>query len=231
MFKEFFYCLLALFILIMLCVIINNIINYYPNKTIEIDITKKKKMDDSDLLDYYLINYGTEQIENHVNEIKVWKRRKLSKIWENKDKVNKLEARWKKNEIKAFKFIGVRIQTRYRQRNYQRYGYKVKTMSNTFHISDEKIMERIKFLREHDYNVTYNNYTKVDQRKALTRELRETIKIRDNYTCQICGKHMPDEVGLQIDHIVSIKDGGKSVPDNLRVLCSKCNGKKGSNSD
>lgn len=235
MFKEIFYYLLVLFILMILFIIIINIIkdiiNYYPNKIVEIDISKKKKMDDSDLLDYYLVNYGTEQVEIHVDEIKMWKRRKLSKIWNNKDKVNKLEARWKKNEMKAFKFVGVRTQTRYRQRNYQRCGYKVKIISNTFFISDEKIMDRIKFLKEHDYNVTYNNYTKTDQRKALTKELREKIKIRDNYTCQLCGKYMPDEVGLQIDHIVSIKDGGKSIPDNLRVLCSKCNGKKGSNSD
>ena len=47
-------------------------------------------------------------------------------------------------------------------------------------------------------------------------------------TCQICGKYMPDEVGLEIDHIVSIKNGGKSVPSNLQVLCSKCNGHKSS---
>jgi 5-methylcytosine-specific restriction endonuclease McrA len=63
----------------------------------------------------------------------------------------------------------------------------------------------------------------------MTKALREQIKTRDNYTCGICGKYMPDEVGLHIDHIVSIRNGGKSVPENLRVLCSKCNGKKGGN--
>ena len=56
-----------------------------------------------------------------------------------------------------------------------------------------------------------------------------SIAERDNYTCQICGKYMPDGVGLHIDHIVPIKKGGKSVPSNLRVLCSKCNGRKSSN--
>lgn len=50
---------------------------------------------------------------------------------------------------------------------------------------------------------------------------------RDSYTCQICGKYMPGEVGLHIDHIFPIAKGGKSIPSNLRVLCSKCNGKKG----
>ena len=50
--------------------------------------------------------------------------------------------------------------------------------------------------------------------------------IRDNYTCQICGKYMPDGVGLHIDHIIPVSKGGKSVESNLQVLCSKCNGSK-----
>ena len=37
---------------------------------------------------------------------------------------------------------------------------------------------------------------------------------------------MPDEVGLQIDHIIPIAKGGKTVVSNLRVLCSKCNASK-----
>ena len=49
---------------------------------------------------------------------------------------------------------------------------------------------------------------------------------RDNYTCQICGKFMPDGVGLQIDHIVPVAKGGKTIPSNLQVLCSKCNASK-----
>lgn len=62
----------------------------------------------------------------------------------------------------------------------------------------------------------------------MTPSLRKAIMERDHYTCQLCGKYMPDEVGLHIDHIVPIAKDGKSVPSNLRVLCSKCNGKKGS---
>ncbi|MFR2065795.1 HNH endonuclease [Hominenteromicrobium sp.] len=46
-------------------------------------------------------------------------------------------------------------------------------------------------------------------------------------TCQNCGKYMPDGVGLQIDHIIPISKGGKTVASNLQVLCSKCNGRKG----
>lgn len=60
----------------------------------------------------------------------------------------------------------------------------------------------------------------------MTKQLRGKIAKRNNYTCQHCGKYMPDGVGLQIDHIVPISKGGKSIPENLQVLCSKCNGSK-----
>ena len=38
---------------------------------------------------------------------------------------------------------------------------------------------------------------------------------------------MPDEVGLHIDHIIAIKNGGKTAESNLQVLCDKCNLGKG----
>lgn len=60
----------------------------------------------------------------------------------------------------------------------------------------------------------------------MTPELRDEIKKRDNYTCQICGKYMPDEIGLQIDHIKPVSKGGKTIKSNLRVLCDKCNLRK-----
>lgn len=76
-----------------------------------------------------------------------------------------------------------------------------------------------------DYSYTLNQYHARKQRSLMTKELRQQIMVRDNYTYQICGKHMSDEVGLQIDHIIPVSEGGKTVPSNLQVLCSKCNGK------
>lgn len=61
------------------------------------------------------------------------------------------------------------------------------------------------------------------ERSKMTKALREQIMERDNYTCQICGRYMPDGFGLHIDHIVPISKGGRSVPENLQVLCAKCN--------
>ena len=78
------------------------------------------------------------------------------------------------------------------------------------------------------FETTLRKYRIKKQRPLMTPELRRQIARRDNYTCKICGKYMPDGVGLHIDHIKPVSKGGKTVPSNLQVLCSKCNGSKSS---
>jgi len=67
------------------------------------------------------------------------------------------------------------------------------------------------------------------QRSLMTSRLRSQIKERDNYTCQQCSistTHEPHLL-LEIDHIMPISKGGLSVPENLQVLCWRCNRSKG----
>lgn len=45
------------------------------------------------------------------------------------------------------------------------------------------------------------------------------IRKRDNHTCQLCG-HFPSK---EVDHIIPFAEGGLTIPDNTRVLCSLCN--------
>ncbi|MBP3243359.1 MAG: HNH endonuclease [Ruminococcus sp.] len=126
-----------------------------------------------------------------------------------------------------FEFYFIRNQTRYKQENYQKTAYTVEniekiiacTLNNMVKINDE--------LNDINYETTREKYFAKNQRKLMTKELRRKIMERDNYTCQKCGKYMPDEVGLQVDHIVAIKNGGKTVESNLQVLCDKCNLSKG----
>lgn len=200
----------------------------YPIKTLRINITNKRIKDLNDAIDYYLINYGKEKIFEHIIFVDKWKKEKIENCKGNQKKIDKLTNKWKEYERKEFVFVFIRERTRYQQRNYVRSAYKVEIIDRTVTASETAILGRIKFLEKTGHLVTYNQYTKEDQRKALTKELREYIKKRDNYTCQICGKYMPDEVGLHVDHIIPIAKGGKSIPQNLRVLCSKCNGRKGS---
>ncbi|WP_121866292.1 HNH endonuclease [Glutamicibacter nicotianae] len=67
------------------------------------------------------------------------------------------------------------------------------------------------------------------QRSLMTSRLRTQIKERDNYTCQKCSISTVQEphLLLEIDHIMPISRGGLSIPENLQVLCWRCNRSKG----
>ena len=67
------------------------------------------------------------------------------------------------------------------------------------------------------------------QRNAMTADLREAVKQRDNYTCQMCGNSVYKEPNLllEVDHIIPISKGGKTEAGNLQTLCWRCNRKKG----
>lgn len=65
----------------------------------------------------------------------------------------------------------------------------------------------------------------------LEQELRDTAfeNSRDqdgNYCCAACGMNSRSKIFFQVDHIIPMNDGGKSVADNLQILCRTCNGLK-----
>ena len=67
------------------------------------------------------------------------------------------------------------------------------------------------------------------QRALMTTRLRGTIKARDQYACVKCGVSQAAEphLLLEVDHIIPVARGGRSVPENLQTLCWKCNRSKG----
>ena len=66
------------------------------------------------------------------------------------------------------------------------------------------------------------------QRQLMTNNLREQIKRRDGYKCVCCGASLEDEphLLLEIDHIIPVSKGGKTLPENLQTLCWRCNRSK-----
>lgn len=64
-----------------------------------------------------------------------------------------------------------------------------------------------------------------EQRGLMTRKLREHILSRDNYTCCNCGNSIQKEPNLllEIDHIIPVAKGGRTVENNLQTLCWRCN--------
>ena len=46
------------------------------------------------------------------------------------------------------------------------------------------------------------------------------------YECAACKMTSHNRIPFQIDHIIPLNKGGKTVPENLQVLCRKCNASK-----
>lgn len=213
-------------IAILLCVILKSPFSY-PYFIYNFDVSGKREPQIEDFLDMFLISGGYIDIQTHQKVIEQWKldsnrriERSILKGYRHKQYEQVLD------DDSAFRFYFIRSQTRYRQKNYVKSAYKVYVQNGCFICNFDYINDRYRQLYNIDFESTLRKYHSKNQRKLVTPEVRRKIMKRDNYTCQICGKYMPDEVGLQIDHIIPIAKGGKSISSNLRVLCSKCNGSK-----
>lgn len=96
--------------------------------------------------------------------------------------------------------------------------------SFTVPMTEETIAELINVLES---KLTASAFAK-EQRTLMTKKLREFIKKRDDFTCCNCGNSTYAEPNLllEIDHIIPVSKGGRTVEDNLQTLCWKCNRSK-----
>ena len=207
----------------------------FPKIKIKIDISGRRKPSYEECIDQWIIeNHRIKYTDMFMQVLNSWDnnwKEYLEKTWFWKKHKGEVYEEMRRKIVDAnytmFEFYFIRNQTRYKQENYQKTAYTVEnvekiiacTLNNMVKINDE--------LNDINYETTREKYFAKNQRKLMTKELRRKIMERDNYTCQKCGKYMPDEVGLQVDHIVAIKNGGKTVESNLQVLCDKCNLSKG----
>lgn len=70
------------------------------------------------------------------------------------------------------------------------------------------------------------------QRSLMTPKFRYKILERDNFRCVLCGCTAEESIamyghGLEVDHIIPVSRGGRTVESNLRTLCFGCNRGKG----
>lgn len=226
----FLYVLIGGVLIVLLSLIIYSILKSpfeYPYHIITFDVSGKRLPNVNDLIDNHLNEYGFNEFPQHYEIVNSWKMDSQERI--KKSKLKKLRQQQFERVIDdehMFCFELIRKQTRYKQVNYVKSAYSVYVTIAQYSYNLKAIQQRYNALADIGFACTLSEYHSKEQRKRMTPALREEIAIRDNYTCQICGKYMPDGVGLHIDHIVPIKKGGKSIPSNLQVLCSKCNGKK-----
>ena len=61
------------------------------------------------------------------------------------------------------------------------------------------------------------------ERAMLSDGMRYDVLRRDGFRCVLCGTSSKDGAVLHVDHIIPVSKGGKTVMNNLRTLCEKCN--------
>jgi 5-methylcytosine-specific restriction endonuclease McrA len=78
-------------------------------------------------------------------------------------------------------------------------------------IRQPAVIRLVRFVRNHSATVKFS---------------RKNIFLRDDYTCQYCGKRH-DAKGLTCDHIIPRSRGGTTEWTNIVTSCIRCNRKKG----
>ena len=60
------------------------------------------------------------------------------------------------------------------------------------------------------------------KRTGIHKTLDTYIRNRDGGICVYC----KNDAGAQIDHVLAVKHGGKTIKENLVLACRACNSKK-----
>jgi 5-methylcytosine-specific restriction endonuclease McrA len=66
----------------------------------------------------------------------------------------------------------------------------------------------------------------ITRKKNIIRFSRANVFLRDQYTCQYCGRKKP-KTELTLDHVVPAVQGGKKSWENIVTACIQCNQRKG----
>lgn len=210
----------------------------YPKIEVKFDISGKRNVN----YEMYVENYLLELYRNNMTATNLFvkalnefdtacndylKSKKVIGRKKKETKFSNMHSIINNKNYKMFKFVFYRNHVRYTQINYIKQRNDFVNYDLIKEISLQDLIDIDNHLRSIGYENVIRQRDVKYQRSLMTKELKESIMKRDNFTCQNCGKHMPDKVGLHIDHIIPVSKGGQSIPTNLQVLCDKCNCSKG----
>lgn len=78
------------------------------------------------------------------------------------------------------------------------------------------------------YSAVYADIAMIKSKGAYTlypgRNIKDAVLLRDNYTCQYCGK---TDCDIYVDHVIPTILGGVGYHYNLVAACGSCNTLKG----
>lgn len=104
---------------------------------------------------------------------------------------------------------------------YRSNGGRINESRNGFRNYDELLELYKEWENGNKYEVT-----KRQERKIMNDDIRYNVLKRDNFTCQKCGITSKNGAKLEVDHIIPLSKGGKTVMSNLQTLCDRCNSGK-----
>lgn len=127
------------------------------------------------------------------------------------DKVKEIHRNWRKNNPERDYELRKKANRKYKENNRE----KVRERSRNWKTSNT------------EKNLQINrNYRARKNGGTITQQEWQWLKAFYDYTCLCCGKQEP-EIKLTLDHIKSLKLGGKNVIQNAQPLCGSCNSSKG----
>lgn len=145
-------------------------------------------------------------------------------IWEEdmgeRRKAEYIDELWNSTDENLLKlFFGRKIYFR-DQLNNEIYKLHDPNIFNENVVYDQKKKEDMSLEELREY---YPDYEKELRDGAFERSMQAD----GQYRCAHCGKTAKNRIPFQVDHIIPMNKGGKSIRDNLQVLCMKCNARKG----
>jgi len=110
---------------------------------------------------------------------------------------------------------------------YNQLSREIMRITSPFIFEDDD--ENVTYRKRHFEDMSLYEIGKVSP--EYEKELRDAVfakaKGEDGmYTCALCGKKFSNRIMLQVDHIKPMNKGGKTILDNLQILCRVCNGEK-----
>ena len=89
--------------------------------------------------------------------------------------------------------------------------------------------QNVKYGSRNFEDMTLHEIKKVDPKyeKELRDRVFDIARGKDKlYKCALCSFKSKNRVSFQVDHIKPLSKRGKTVPENLQLLCRTCNGRK-----
>lgn len=199
---------------------------------------RKSDLNNSNIDDYFLMTIDTKynEISSYVSECEseIKKYNEYCFKYDNLKSYISLDEASKLN-IKEDLYLDIQktIYDEYKKRLIN--NYKIIVVI-TYNSAGGRVKDRLsKEYSLDNYYEFLNRYNELKTKKSLyeinsrierakmSESLRYDIMKRDNFKCQICGASSKEGAVLHVDHIIPVSKGGKTEPDNLQTLCSRCN--------